>query len=49
MSKITEQLNPITNFDVLMRMLKNSIQKKYTEDKCSWNYSLSLHIPSALD
>lgn len=27
MSKITEQLNPITNFDVLMRMLKYSIQK----------------------
>lgn len=33
MSKITEQLNPITNFDVLMRMLEYS--EKYTEDKCS--------------
>lgn len=47
MSRIAGQLNPIINSDILMRT--SEYWGKQIEDKCSWNYSLSLYFPSALD
>lgn len=47
MSRFAGQLNPIINSDVLMRT--SEYWGKQIEDKCSWNYSLSLYFPSALD
>lgn len=49
MSRIAEQLNLITDFDILMRMSEQSIHKNILKTNVHETTLLSLHFPPALD